>query len=314
MDTENEVIEDKSQDVDADDSSPEEIEEAKSLGWKSPAEWKGSPPKNGFVKAKEYVERGKTVLPIVRAENAKLQKELTEARQELKDFREQQSRTFASLQRMSTNALKRQRDQLEEKYATAIDAAAEVGDKAAVGKLRKEEKEALKEFDEEAAEKTAEAKDDDKGKKQELPAEITAWVKENQWFEDDDAMKAVAITHHGKLLRDHPNWPLDKNLAEVRKYIEKRFPSEFADNGDETEEDDTDEKPARRGSRVEGSGSRQGGAGQRSAWSRIPDEAKKQGDRFIKEDGLFLKKGETTEKDLQKARERYAEEYLEIDQ
>ena len=34
-------------------------------------------------------------------------------------------------------------------------------------------------------------------------------------------------------------------------------------------------------------------------------------DVFIKDDGLFLEKGETIEKDLQKARERYAKQYLE---
>lgn len=287
-----------------DDSTDDEINEAKSLGWKHPSEWKGSPPKNGFVKASEYVKRGETVIPIIKSQNAKLEKALADSKKELADFKAEQAKTFDNLSRMSKAALERQREQIEEKYAASIDAATEVGDKEAVRKLRKEEREDLKKFDDAA--KDEPAKKDDK-KTGDLPEEVTAWVKDNSWFEDDEDMKAVAINHHGKLLRDHPNWSLDKNLAEVRKYIEKRFPAEFKD---ESKDEDEDEKPKRRGSPVEGGGSRGGEGGTRTAWSKLPTEAQKQADRFIKEDKLFLNKGETAEKDLQKARERYAVEYL----
>jgi hypothetical protein len=54
-----------------------------------------------------------------------------------------------------------------------------------------------------------------------------------------------------------------------------------------------------------------GGDSGRSSWSKLLADAQKQADTFIKEDGLFLEKGETVEKDLQKARERYAKMYLE---
>src|SRR3990172_9371333 len=63
-----------------DDSTPEEMTEAQGLGWKSPADWKGEPPKNGFKKAKDFLEHGRTVLPIVRSENAALKRELGDAR------------------------------------------------------------------------------------------------------------------------------------------------------------------------------------------------------------------------------------------
>jgi hypothetical protein len=53
------------------------------------------------------------------------------------------------------------------------------------------------------------------------------------------------------------------------------------------------------------------GGGSGSKFSKLPADAKTQCDKFIKEDGLFLEKGETAEKDLAKARERYATAYLE---
>ncbi|HDA7249066.1 TPA: hypothetical protein O5T67_002531, partial [Staphylococcus aureus] len=59
-----------------DDSPPEDIEKAKAIGWKDPSEWKGAPPKFGFIKAKQYLERAETVIPIMRSENKKLKDDL----------------------------------------------------------------------------------------------------------------------------------------------------------------------------------------------------------------------------------------------
>jgi hypothetical protein len=120
-----------------DDSAPDEVEKAKTMGWKEPKEWKGNPPKNGFVKAKEYLERAETVIPIMRAENKKLKDELNDARADLKSFKEETNKTVAKMAQMSKVALDRQRTQLEDKYSAAIDAATEVGDKEQVRKLRR---------------------------------------------------------------------------------------------------------------------------------------------------------------------------------
>jgi hypothetical protein len=121
-------------------------------------------------------------------------------------------------------------------------------------------------------------------------------------------MQMVANAHHGKLLKDKPGLTLAENLEETRKYVAKRYPEKFkADDDDEQGDDD---KPAR-GSRVEG-GSRVAGGSSGSAYSKLPADAKAQADKFIKEDGLFLEKGETADKDLSKARERYAKQYLEM--
>lgn len=294
-----------------DDSSADDVTEAKALGWKDPKDWKGAPPKNGFVKASEYVKRGETVIPIIKSQLSKSEKEKETLAKEFAAYKTEQTEKFARMEKMTGAALKRQRDQLEEEFSTRIDKATEVGDTAKVRELRQKEREALKEFDAEAAETKKEEKKEAKdGLPSDVQETIAAWIKANDWYETDEDMQAVAVRHHGKLLRDHPSWSMERNLEETRKYVMKRFPAEFADKKDDEGDDD---KPKRRGSPVEGGGSRGGDAGGRSSWSKIPAEAQKQADKFIKDDGLFLNKGETVEKDLQRARERYAAQYLEND-
>ncbi len=136
-----------------------------------------------------------------------------------------------------------------------------------------------------------------------MQATISEWISLNPWYTADEEMQALANARHGKLLKDKPGMTLADNLEETRKYIATKFPEKFG----EVEEDD--EKPAR-GSRVEG-GSRMAGGSGGSKFSKLPADAKTQADKFIKEDGLFLEKGETADKDLAKARERYAAAYLE---
>jgi hypothetical protein len=293
-----------------DDSAPEEMEKAKAIGWKPPKEWKGNPPKNGFVKAKEYLERAETVIPIMRAENKKLKDELAETRADLKSFREETNKTVAKMAQMSKVALDRQRAQLEDKYSAAIDAATEVGDKDQVRKLRQAEREDIKKLDdaiEIKEENTDKAKEKVNGAlPKDVQDDIAEWLAENNWYSADEEMQILANFLDGKLTKDKPGMTTKERLAEVRKGVAKRFPEKF---GKEPEDDESeDEKPAR-GSRVEG-GSRSPGGGGGSRFSKLPADAKSQADKFIKEDGLFLEKGEDSVKDLAKARERYAADYF----
>jgi hypothetical protein len=295
-----------------DDSAPEDVEKAQQIGWKNPKDWKGTPPKNGFVKAKEYLERAETVIPIMRSENKKLKDELAESRNELKSFKDEMKVTVANMAKMSKVALDRQRNQLEDKYSVAIDAATEVGDKEQVRKLREAERKDLKEFDEVA--EAATEKKIEEGKKdvngalpKDVQDDIGEWLAENRWYAADEEMQAIANLRDGKLMKDKPGLTTKERLAEVRKHVAKLFPDKFKAEDDPNEQGE-DEKPAR-GSRVEG-GSRVAGGGGGSRFSKLPADAKAQADKFIKEDGLFLEKGEDAVKDLAKARERYAADYL----
>lgn len=273
--------------------------EARDLGWVPEKEWKGEPPKGGFKSAEEFVQRGKEVLPIV---NKRLKEENAGLKEELEKTKRETADTIANLTRMSEVALNRQRKQIEAEFEARKEAAVETGDKAAYKEADKAQREALAEFDKAVAEPER-PKDKDR---LEIPAPvkqvIDSWVDKNQWFKTDEEMNAVANARHAKLLREKPGLSLSENLDLVEEYVRKRFPEKFAD--DEAEDD-----APRRGSPVEGGSRLNGGAG-KSAWSRLPKDAQAQADRFIKDDGLFLEKGETVEKDLQKARDRYAREYL----
>lgn len=308
--SEDQIIEaDAGNEQDAPD--PEIETRARGLGWVPEKEWKGAPPKHGFATAEEFLKRGEEVLPVIRSQLKRKEEQITNLEARLEKAERQHADTIRRIERMSTVALEKQREQIEAQYAARIEAAAELGDKEAVRQARKDEKEALKALDERLEEPEEEKKDREK-RDQKLPKNVEdtleAWIADNQWFKTDPEMQMVAGNHHAKLLKEKPGLTLAENLAEVRKYVAKRYPEAFAKVEDEEPEDD--EKPARRGSAVEG-GSRLAGAGGRTLYSKLPAEAKAAADKFIKEQGLFLERGETAEKDLAKARERYAAKYLE---
>lgn len=288
--------------------SPETIRLAKDMGWKDPAEWQGEPPKNGFVSASEYVRRSEKILPIVnaRARNAEERAQKLEAK--LEQMERDHRDNLRRIERMSTVTLERQREQIESQYAARIEAAAEVGDKDAVRQARKDEKEALKALDD-RLEPTDDEKKAKAAEQQKLPADvqqtIDGWMAENPWFRQNDPsdeMSVLATTHHLKLQREKKGLTLAQNLAEVTKYIRKRFPEEFEDSAEE-------EEPQRRGSRVEG-GSRNGGIGGGSLWSRVPADAKQIAANYLE---YYLKPGETMDKNAAQARERWATKYFEGD-
>jgi hypothetical protein len=299
------------------EATPEIIQQAKDMGWVPPDNWKGNPPKGGFLTPQEYVRRGEKIMPIVRAENGKLKEEVARLRAERETDKAEHAKTISRIERMSTLALDQQRAQIEDKYASRKEAAVEVGDKAAYQQAVKDEKEATKALDERLKESDEPADKDKggKGKVPELPKPIQdtidAWKADNRWYDDNDStddMTAYANARHARLLKEKKGLSLKENLDQVAADVRKRFPEQFG-GGDDEGADDTDGKPVLRGSRVEG-GSRTGGGGSASLWSKLPADAKAQADKFIKEDSLFLEKGETAEKNLSAARERYAKQYL----
>ena len=298
-------------DVETDDApSAEDISRAREMGWVPPEEWKGAPPKNGFLDPREFVRRGEKIMPIVRAEAKKWQSEAESLKRELQAAREEHRDTVRRIERMSMVALEQQRAQIEASYAAKIDMAAASGDTDAVRQARKEEKEALAALDKRLEEPEEEKKArEKKATETSVPADVQKWLDANPWYESDDELKAVATARHVKLLKEKPGLSLAENLEDVRKYVAKKYPEHFS-VANEEEEGSEDERPARRGSPVEG-GARLSGGASRSLYSKLPAEAKAAADRFIKEQGLFLEKGETIEKDMAKARERYAAQYLE---
>lgn len=299
---------DEPNDTEQPQDSPDDIRFAKEMGWKDPSDWQGDPPKNGFVSAKEYVRRSEKVLPIVNARARNAEEKAAKLEAKLEQMETDHRDTIKRIERMTEAALKQQRSQIEADYATRKEAAVETGDKAAYKQAVKDEKEATQALDERLKDEPA-----DKEKKKEeaklpkaIQEAIDEWLNENPWFNQDDELNGYANGVYKKMRRENPGFTEKQVLAEVRKRTVKRFPEAFHESEADNPSEDED-RP--RASRVEG-GSRMNGGGGKSLYSKLPAEAKSICDKFIKEDGLFLEKGETSEKNLSQARERYAQQYL----
>lgn len=295
-----------------DNDAPEDIAQAKELGWKDPSDWKGKPPAKGFMTAREWVEHSQKVLPLVEKQLKKASERADKVANELEAYKRTTADTVAGLERMSKAALAEQRRQIEREYAAEKEKAVEVGDTVKYRALVKEEKADLDELKKssEPSEEERKAKATEPAK---LPAEamrvIDTWKADNSdWYGKNRAMSLFAESEHARLVHELPGLSLEKNLEKVLEAVKEEFPHKFkvADDGDE------DESP-RRGSAVEGGSRINGGGGARSLYAKLPPEAKKQADIFIKEDGLFLEKGEKANnpQHLHAARERYAQSYEE---
>lgn len=280
------------------------IARATEMGWVSPENWKGTPPKAGFLDPAEFVRRGEKVMPLINARARKAEERVAALETELATTRSEHRANLDRIERMSRATLENQRAQLEARYDAAKQYAVETGDKAAYQEAVKQEKEATKAFDERAAEVEKPKNGDDKptALPKNVQETIDAWLTDNTWFNSDPELNALANVHHQYLIKNQPGLTLAQNLDKVRDYVKKRFPDKFGDGGKED-----DEEPVR-GSRVEGSARVGGGRG--SKWSQVPDA-----DRKLAENAghlpYYLEKGETMEKDIGKARERWAAKYLE---
>ena len=261
---------------------------ARDMGWTPKDDFKGDPA--NWRTAEDFVKRGEEFLPFIKKDRDKAQAEV----KALKADVAKNAANFKKLEKMNQVALDNQRDQLTAQFSAQKRSAVEMGDTEAFDKIEKAENEALVKLDKKTQPDAAKPID-------ELPpavrTTVDAWITDNRWFESDDEMRALAAAHHGKLQNDKPGLTLAENLDETREYVKKRFPEKFS----------VSTKPSR-GSPVEG-GARTGGKSN-GLWGKLPKDAKAQATRMIK-DGQFIRPGESAEKDIAKAQQRYAESYFE---
>lgn len=168
-------------------ATPEAQAEAEKIGWIPPTRFKGDPER--FIDADEYIERGQTVLPIVKEQNKRLHSELEAVRAESR-------RTAAALQQAQ-----RAIEQMEERHTVAtqkavenarlqlkqqLAAASEAGDHEGVAELT----------DQLVLMNKAEVKAE---KKAETPPpfvpdpDLVAWNADNPWYGKDKRKTALAL-------------------------------------------------------------------------------------------------------------------------
>src|SRR5258708_7097105 len=95
------------------EDTPETIAKAKEMGWVSPDEWRGDPPKNGFRGAAEYVKNSERVMPLINARARKAEERVAALETELNTTRAEHTRNLDRIERMSRATLENQRSQIE---------------------------------------------------------------------------------------------------------------------------------------------------------------------------------------------------------
>ncbi len=249
---------------------------ARAMGWVSKDEFRG--PADKWRDADEFVRKGEEDLPIVRERLRDTTRKLTDLEKRLSEQDAQYRREISGLERMTTVALTRQREQIEASYAAAQRQAVEVGDVARFDQLRRDEGEALQRLDQQAWQaRNPQPQRCPIGLPPPEGPIVDSWKQQNPWFLHNPEMNQVAQMAHVRIGRENPNLPLQDNLAQVTAYMRQRYPEAFPGQ--------TQQRPASMS--VEG-GSRvpaNGGARRRGAGD-LPADARTQGERFIKQ-GLF---------------------------
>lgn len=273
-------------------AAPPELQaKAEKMGWIPPSRYRGEAER--FVDAEEYVARGEQVLPIVRAQNQRLQTELEALKSSQAETQAALARATTALEEIEerhTVATQKAVEKASEDLKTRLAAAHEEGDHAAIAEitglmidLKASAEEPLKKKDEPKVVTPPPAA---------IPPDLKEWQTANTWFGTDKRKTALALGV-AQELRD-----AGTELTGVAFYEKVREEVEATLSGG---------KPAE--SKVEGARGSDSGTsrpGNRSGYSGLPAEAKAACDA---EGKTFVGAGKRY-KTLDDWRKRYAELYF----
>lgn len=215
--------------VEAPDAAQAAIEaRARDMGWHPFAEYRGPPGK--WVDAATFVERGETILPIMKANNHRLEERV----KKLGDIVEDQSRTISEqrqvLEEMRTLArnaddrgYKRALAELKEKQ----DAAEEAGD-IKVFKQVSEQIDELKETRAAEAPKPSTEPPPVPPQAKPDPA-VAAFMRDNPWWGKDQFLSRQMLAQHEAVMVDSPDMALADQLDEALSNLKRAFPNRFDD-------------------------------------------------------------------------------------
>src|SRR3990167_2902764 len=189
---------------------------ARETGWVPKDEYRGDPTK--WRPADKWVERGE----IGAAENKRLKERITRLEQDSAD-------KIANLERMSAAALKAQRAQIESQYETVKEKAVELGDTKQYKAADKAQKDALKEFDAAATERSEEGAN---GRtKTGLPIDdeeaLDGWLQTNPWFNKSAKLRGAADDAWAEVDAEMPGASMAEKLAESKVRVSDEFPAAF---------------------------------------------------------------------------------------
>lgn len=260
--------------------------EASTMGWFPKEKWSGDPDK--WVDAKTFVERGKTVLPIVlkRAETAEAKVTTLEGTVA------QMQKDMAAFRELTEKAREREKKEFETKYQEALERRAEAvqeGD----GKKFAEADDDIRRIEREAKDAVKETKQETK---QDVHPDYPAWLAKNQWYVNDRNLQMEANIIYGYKVQDGLK---GKALFEaIEKEVKSRHPDIFREDtrGTIVETREDGGGPSRE------TQDRTRGNGKSHVYENLPPDAKAACDRYIRQ-------GWITGKDLAEKRAKYCADY-----
>jgi len=229
--------------------------EARLMGWVPEEDFRG--PKEHWVDAETFLERGRTILPIVKKNNAELTKKLLAL--EAKD-REREA-AISEWKSFMKESQERERAEFTRQMA----------------ELRAQKKQAISDGDGDAVLAIDDAIDEIKEKQQKQKEEppkappgvdpsFSEWVAENDWYGVDEDKTAYANGIGPSIKQAHPHLTGKAFLDMVAARVEAKFPARAV------------RQPA-----VEAPGAPAPARKGKYSYKDLPDEAKKAHDKFVKQ-------------------------------
>lgn len=230
--------------------------EAREMGWVPEAEFKGDKRPKKFLSAEEFVERGETMIPILRKQ---LKDQETKFEERIGRMEKVHGKTVEQLQRQHQKEI----ESLKAERREAIKA----GDADKVEKLDEQIDELKEAGPEPKLSGAALDKHNEKVQKD--------WIAANSWYETNEEMAAFALGFSQQLAGKNPDITIEDNLAQVDAAMRKKYPEHFGEK-----------KPtgANGHAPVDSGGDFNGAPPARkdSLYAKLPKEAQTQCDKDIK--------------------------------
>lgn len=189
--------------------SPELLAEAKRLGWAPQEEWRGDPEK--WVDAEAYVNRGREILPILRANNRSLNEQLTARDKELENLRKAHIELQESVAAMREIQTRETKGRLERQLNVArrnVEQARKEGDVDEV--LRQQQtvdglQEELQKIDAPPNPKDPKAKEPAAPDNTAVVEAVQTWAEQNPWYGTNKVKTALMHSIAQELRQDPAN-------------------------------------------------------------------------------------------------------------
>jgi hypothetical protein len=201
-------------------SSKEEIAEARGMGWADLPEWKGD--KSRWVPAKDFLEKGRVMLPVLQKRDREMRAALEAERAERTRLDSELKAVKTALRAIETGRQEEAQERAEDlmgQLKVEISAAAEAGEHTKVVELT--EKLVGLKLVQEKGKQQLQTPAERREEQAQIPREQLEWQARNPWFQKDQEKTRAALVAGYALRLENPQMTpaefyeaLDEKLSE----------------------------------------------------------------------------------------------------